>query len=110
MRTEETERRYQEMKDRGELEGVCALCRVEPTRLYTNWKIIPNEYPYDKVFKHHDMVVPLRHTAELNDEEKAELEIIRNTYINENYRYVLEATNRTKSIPAHYHLHLVEIK
>lgn len=74
------------------------------------WKLVPNEFPYDKITKIHDMLVPLRHTVEINDEELAELLELRNTYINQHYRYIMEATNRTKSIPTHFHLHLIEIK
>ncbi|OGC88139.1 hypothetical protein A2419_01575 [Candidatus Adlerbacteria bacterium RIFOXYC1_FULL_48_26] len=110
LRTEETEARYQKLKEDGILEQSCALCRVEPKHLFTYWKIIPNEFPYDKIAKVHDMAVTLRHTAELNEEERAEFEVIKSSYINDNYRYLLEATTRTKSIPAHFHIHMIEIK
>jgi hypothetical protein len=56
------------------------------------------------------MLIPIRHTAVPNEEELAEYETIKKTFVNDTYRYILEATNRTKSIPSHYHLHLVEIK
>ncbi len=110
LRTEETEAKYQKLKDEGGLGQECALCRVGPKNVFTHWKIVPNEFPYDKIAKVHDMLVPLRHTAELNEEEKAEFELIKNSYVNEHYRYLLEATNRTKSIPNHFHIHMIEIK
>ncbi|HVY72635.1 MAG TPA: hypothetical protein VG984_01085 [Candidatus Paceibacterota bacterium] len=110
LRTDETEARYQAMKDSGALAGGCRLCEIEPIETFKFWKLIPNEFPYDKITARHDMIVPLRHTAEINDEERAELMELRRTYINENYRYIMEATTRTKSIPAHFHLQLIEIK
>jgi hypothetical protein len=110
LRMPQTEQKYQDMKDSGLLAGVCALCRVEAIQTFTYWKLIPNEFPYDKIAKRHDMIVPLRHTADISDDERAELLQLRSSYIDEHYRYIMEATNRTKSIPAHYHLHLIEIK
>jgi hypothetical protein len=56
------------------------------------------------------MIVPLRHVGEdeLSEEEKAELLAIKKSYINEHYDYSLEATG--KSIPNHFHLHLIVTK
>lgn len=110
LRTEETEIQYRAVKNHPRNGNPCRVCDIEPIELYKFWKIIPNEFPYDKIAKRHDMIIPLRHAAELNDEERAEYEIIKSSYIDIHYRYILEATNRTKSIPAHYHLHLIEIK
>jgi hypothetical protein len=56
------------------------------------------------------MLIPIRHTADINEEEQAEFQEIKKSYINHHYRYIMEATHPTKSIPQHYHLHLVEIK
>ena len=110
LRTPETEKRYQDLKDSGSMGDGCRLCIVEPTQTFKYWKLIPNEFPYDKIAEKHDMIIPIRHTAEINDDERGELLTLRGTYINEHYRYILEATNRTKSIPAHFHLHLIELK
>lgn len=110
LRTPETEQQYQDFKDKGHLQDGCALCKEIPIETFTHWKIIPNRFPYDKIAEKHDMIIPIRHSAEINDEERVELLILRSTYINEHYRYILEATTRAKSIPAHFHLHLIEIK
>ncbi len=110
IRTPETEQRYmEEMAKRPPGDG-CVLCSLFPVHTYKLWKIVPNDFPYDKIAARHDMVIPLRHTSEINEEERLELEEIKKTFINDNYRYILEATHRTKSIPSHYHLHLIELK
>jgi hypothetical protein len=110
LRTPETEQKYQDMKDSGAMEKECRLCAEDVTLTFTHWKLIPNRFPYDKIFERHDMLIPIRHTAEINEEEKSEFEEIKKSYINTHYRYIMEATHRTKSIPGHYHLHLVELK
>lgn len=73
---------------------------------------MPNAFPYDKIATSHDMVVPLRHVpeAELTPEERKELVEIKHEYVNANYEYILEPTHKKKSIPAHFHLHLVVLK
>lgn len=110
LRTPETEAKYQEMKDSGVMSEGCRLCEETITMNFTHWRLIPNRFPYDEVFEPHDMLIPIRHTADINEEERLELEEIKKSYINHHYRYIMEATHSTKSIPQHYHLHLVEIK
>ncbi len=111
LRTPTTEKIYHDLIAAGHLEK-CPLCRIEPIKQFVYWKVIPNEYPYDLIAETHHMVVPLRHVAEaeLTEEEKKELYQIKNSYINEHYEYVLEATHKQKSVPAHFHLHLMVIK
>lgn len=94
----------------GALERSCPLCDAEPLQQFPHWKIVRNIYPYDKIAKKHDMLVPLRHAreAELTVEESAELDQIKETYVHENYEYMIEATHKRKSIPAHFHLHLID--
>ncbi len=71
-----------------------------------------NAFPYDRIAKTHDMIVPLRHVDEdhLNDEELKELKIIKDNYLHKEYEFIIEATYKVKSIPAHFHLHLLTIK
>lgn len=111
LRTPETDQRYKEHIQNGGLEE-CPLCRIEPTKTFTYWKIIPNEFPYDRVTDTHDMIVPLRHTAEteLTHEERAELTTIQRGYVADTYQYMLEAMKNFRSVPAHYHIHLITLK
>lgn len=55
------------------------------------------------------MLVPVRHAREdeLTAEEVLELGTVKAGFINDEYDYILEATNKTKTIPSHFHLHLV---
>ena len=103
--------KYSEHKETGALERSCPLCDVVAIQKFTHWKIIPNKFPYDRIAETHHMIVPLRHVAEpeLTKEETVEFQRIKYTELQE-YETLLEATKRTKSIPAHYHLHLINLK
>jgi hypothetical protein len=112
LRTKETEAAYAQWRNGGGLTQGCPLCRNEPLRLFTHWKVIVNDFPYDKVAEKHHMLVPLRHVAEgeLTAEEKKELFDLKPTYLNDEYQFIIEATHKTKSVPEHFHLHLIIIK
>lgn len=112
LRTPKGEQKYSEYRKNLPAGSVCALCREEPLQSFNHWKIISNNFPYDKIAKTHHMIVPLRHVQEneLNEEELAELLEIKSGLLNENYEYILEATRRQKSIPGHFHLHLIVLK
>lgn len=111
LRTPETEERYKAHIARGGIK-VCPLCHEEPLQQFTYWKILTNAFPYDKVFQTHHLLVPMRHVAEeeLNEAERAELQTIKNDYIGDHYQSILEQARDAKSIPGHFHLHLVVFK
>lgn len=113
MRSAETKEKYKEwLANRGP-QTECPLCVREPLHQFRYWKMIGNEFPYDRVAKTHHILVPLRHVPELDlsVEERAELlEIKRGEYVNERYDYSLEATPRAFSIPDHFHIQFLEIK
>lgn len=107
-RTKEQTEKYQAYKAAGGLASGCRLCEKEPIKVFTYWKVIPNDFPYDVVASTHRMLVPLRHTAEteLTQEEADEFKTIKAGYVQE-YDYLIEATEKQKSIPQHFHLHLI---
>lgn len=111
LRTRETADAYSAFKATGALENFCPLCEKPPLQEFKFWKIILNDFPYDLVASKHDMVVPLRHTTEheLTAEEREELYEIKYGSLQE-YDIIVEATHRNKSIPEHFHLHLVNLK
>ena len=76
------------------------------------WRIIPNDFPYTRIAALHHMVVPKRHVKEdeLSQEEWMEYNQLKHSYINDNYEFIIEPTNRKKSIPAHFHIHLIVAK
>jgi len=112
LRTPEGEKKYQDYIKAGGLDNGCPLCRDTARKTFTYWKIVSNDFPYDRVAGAHDMVVPLRHITEheLTAEELEELREIKHSYINDTYDYVIEAVYKKKSIPKHFHLHLVTLK
>jgi hypothetical protein len=111
LRTPETEAKYDAWKAARTGKEICRLCEMEPIKEFTYWKIISNDYPYDQIAKIHNMVVPLRHVTEkdLTREERDEFEGFKDQ-LHVGYTYIMEATHHQKSIPGHYHLHLVELK
>jgi len=63
-------------------------------------------------FKINHILVTKRHTTyqKLNNAEKKEFDSIKANYINENYQMMVEATDRAKSIPNHFHMQLILLK
>lgn len=108
-RTKETHELYEEHKRNGQLEHICRLCEAETLHEFTHWRIVNNRFPYDRICQLHHMLIPKRHIIEheLSDAEKEELLLIKHTHVNETYVFVLEALPQYKSIPSHFHLHLV---
>lgn len=107
-RSKELAKKYKTHRDSGMMDRGCVLCKAEPIQTFKHWKVIPNLFPYDLVAKTHHMLITLRHVkdSELNSDEIEELAEIKADYVQQ-YDYIQEATNRTKSIPQHFHLHLI---
>jgi hypothetical protein len=112
LRTEETHERYEQFKRDGFLDHGCNLCKMQPIKEFEFWKIINNDFPWDLVFKTNHMLIPKRHIVynELNEEEKKEFDLIKSDYVDKNYGLLIEATNTKKSIPSHFHIHLIVFK
>ena len=108
-RTKESESKYQKYIENGGLLNGCALCRANSIKEFDHWRIIANDFPYDEIAETHDMVVLKRHASdtEINEEERLELDILKDSYIKEHYKYILEPTKGGKTIPGHLHLHLL---
>lgn len=100
---------YEAYKAKGHLAEGCRLCDKEPIKVFKNWKIIQNKFPYDQITAVHHMLVPLRHVTEakLTAEEAEELYDIKTNLLDGEYMFIMEALPRIKSIPAHFHLHLL---
>lgn len=108
LRTPETEERYAAVK-KLRAPSECGICSDATLREFTHWRIIANRFPYDSIASVHHMVVPTVHKPEesLTSEEWEELDAIKRTYIAEKYEIVLETMPTKKSIPDHFHLHLI---
>lgn len=55
------------------------------------------------------MIVPKSHTLEkdLSDEAKEELYRLKYETLNHEYVFIMEALPGSKSVPGHFHLHLI---
>ncbi len=112
LRTIESENVFQEYRKTHPQNDGCIICERQGLKDFKFWKIIPNDFPYDKIAETHHMIVPLRHVTEdgLNVEELKELKEIKDTVLHTEYEYIIEATYKKKSIPEHFHLHLIVAK
>jgi diadenosine tetraphosphate (Ap4A) HIT family hydrolase len=111
-RTPEQQAKYEAYKAAGNLDQGCVLCTKEPLREFQHWRIIENMFPYDKVAGVHHMILPKRHVLEpdLSEEEIAELRNIKEEHFPKNYDFIIEAMPKMKSIPQHFHIHLIVVK
>lgn len=111
LRSKELAEEYIKHRAGGAMNDGCVLCKAESIKTFIHWKVINNKFPYDLIAATHHMLMPIRHVkeADLTDEEKVELISIKDDYVQQ-YDYILEATNKTKSIPQHFHLHLIIVK
>jgi hypothetical protein len=113
LRTEEMAKKYMEYKKDGHMSRVCNLCEKAPLiKEFNYWKIVENIFPWDNVAKLQHMIVPKRHVIydKLNDDEKKEFDEIKVSHIEKEYELIAEVTNKKKSIPEHFHIHLIIMK
>lgn len=95
------------------MDRICDICEKAPlVKEFTYWKIVDNIFPWDYIAKIQHMAVPKRHVVyeELSDEEKKEYDEIKVGYIEREYDIMAEATNKMKTIPSHFHMHLIVMK
>lgn len=110
LRTDETQAEYDAYKKTGGLEKTCNLCAKEPIQEFKHWSLLQNSFPYDKIAKKHHILSTRLHCmeTELTVEAQAELVEIKNTFLDDKYNYILEALPNTRTIPKHFHLHVIE--
>ena len=111
-RTQAQHEKYIAYIQEGGLKSGCVLCEKTPLQEFNHWKIVPNDFPYDKIAKTHHMILPKRHATEpdLSETEKQEFQELKVGYINQNYEFMIEPASKMKSIPEHFHLHLIVTK
>jgi len=90
-------------------DSTCSLCEKDSLKDFLYWKVVENSFPYDLIAKAHHMLIPIRHIheAHLNNKELAELRSLKLGVLRAEYDYILENTFKNKSIPGHFHLHLL---
>jgi hypothetical protein len=108
LRSLEGKKKYQEYLKNTPSSDVCILCEKKVIKEFKYWKITGNLFPYDLIAESHDMIMPIRHIVEteLTDEEKEEFSYIKIHLLGE-YDYIIESALKNKSIPEHFHQHLL---
>lgn len=79
---------------------------------FKNWRIIPNEYPYDAIAEVHHLLVPKRQIEDLlqlDEAEMTEFLLIKRIFTKE-YDVMWENTPKGRTVPDWYHLHLIKLK
>lgn len=112
LRTKKQDKKYETFKSLGGLDNGCKLCKLKSLKTFDHWTIIKNKFPYDRIAAVHHMIVSNRHVTEpkLSRDEIRELLKIKKGYINDRYEFMIEQTQKIKSIPEHFHLHLIIAK
>lgn len=81
---------------------------------FNYWFIMVNDFPYDAVAETNHMVVTKRHVAFdwklLNQEEEKEFQILRDTYLKDNYDVIYENLPSGQTQPGWFHLNLLKLK
>jgi len=111
MRTDETQKAYMELKERRDPRSPCPMCSADSELDFHYWRIIANDFPYDKIAERHSMLVPKRHIAELRElsaEALAEYDEIESKITG--FDALLKNLPHDQSIPDHFHLHLIKYK
>ena len=108
-RSEVIAKNYQEHRESVKFSESCALCLAPSLIEFDQWRVINNDYPYDLIASKHHMLIPKRHITEagLSEAESKELISIKNHEQLRDYDYLIEAANHKKSIPQHFHIHLI---
>lgn len=108
-RTPATEEEYRKYISQGGMGGSCPLCEKESLKEFKLWRIVENQFPYDKIASTHHMILPARHVTEegLSEGELAEYKEVKKEYLHRKYEFLIEATFLTKSVPGHFHIHLL---
>lgn len=115
LRTRKTENKYRKHREKMDL-NKCPLCNKKSIKIFKYWKIMKNDFPYDRIAKIHDLLVPKRHEIEdkLTRKELEELKSIKDNYVNgknmHKYNFIMEVAKLEKTIPSHFHLHLLGLK
>ncbi len=111
-RTKKTYNRYKKYIASGAMDHVCRLCEKKALKEFKYWKILKNDFPWDLIATKHDILVPKKHATEekLSLLEIKEFKKIKKNFIEKNYSTIAESTKKHKSIPKHFHVHLILVK
>jgi diadenosine tetraphosphate (Ap4A) HIT family hydrolase len=103
---------YEKLKLERKGQDHCFLCSTKSIQEFKHWRILLNDFPYDVIASTHHLIVPKIHKTEhlLTEEEREELILLKDTVLDKVYEFVVETLPSQKSIPKHFHLHLMVFK
>lgn len=111
LRSPETQARYDAHKQQFNTTKECFMCKYNAPTLKDCWKIVPNEFPYDTIAMQHDLLVYTYHEEEPAYGDVASLHGIKEfLYIIGGYDAIIENAPVNRTVPQHYHLHLIKYK
>ena len=111
-RSPKTQKEYDQYKLNNPGGYGCFICEKLAIHTFSKWKIVENSFPYDGIASVHHMLLPLRHVDEkdLNTDELKELAEIKDSVCDKNYELMVLPTRNHRSVPEHFHLHLLVCK
>lgn len=110
LRTPKTQKKYMDYLS-NDYTGNCIFCAKELlVKEYKYWLLIKNRFPYDKVYTNHLLLAPKRHVAELYEITEAEHQELDKLFDEIPHNQVILNKRADRSIPRHFHFHLVTIK
>jgi len=118
LRSPKTEAHYLEQRklraENSELYPPFSPTEKDAIEVFDHWMIIPNDFPYDAVSIQHDMLFTRRPAVFdwdlLNQEELKELSLLKKTHIAESYDVFYENLPKGRTVPGHFHIHLLKLK
>lgn len=118
LRSPEMEARYLEQRKlrtkHPELYPPFSPTEKDALKVFDYWMIIPNDFPYDAVAEQHDMLFTRRPVVFdwdlLTPQELHELQDLKKSYIADTYDVLYENLPRGRTVPGHFHLHLLKLR
>lgn len=108
-RSHATEKRYQKDIEAGSTRDICS---IPPLREWKFWKLVPNDYPGDILYKVcHMLIIKEDVSDRINMSEGARLELDRilEEFVYPSYSSIIENCPSIRSAPHVYHLHVVKM-
>jgi len=111
-RTKKTQAKYDKyLKEKFDFRCICCLQDMKIAE-YKHWVLLKNKFPYDAVYKNHNMLVVKRHIKTLSEqtpEEQAEFNKIVDEKKDEaKHQLLMLNAEVRRTIPEHLHFHLVD--
>lgn len=96
----------------GTPEGDDSFFYTQPGEELTYWRLIQNEYPYDRIAAKHYLLVSRRrfkNDFEMDADERAELlEFKKRLEQSQEFDFIGESISHRRTVPEHYHIHLIK--